>query len=142
METEKKTNLGRMQAKKEKKTKLEKSLESLQGGLRGVAEMETESFLKPEDLCHKREMQYQFKMKELDNEKRREERKHELFQLLAQARQPHQEQQLACSFPFCISYAAPIPNAAGIHYVNSPGAASTSNTSGSYGEDNNGYFNL
>ena len=54
-----------MQAKKEKKTKLEKSMESLQGGLRGVAEMETESFFKLEDLCHKREMQYQFKMKSL-----------------------------------------------------------------------------
>ena len=50
-ESEQKTNLGRMQAKKEKKTKLEKSMESLQGGLRGVAEMETESFLKLEDLC-------------------------------------------------------------------------------------------
>ena len=72
-----------------------------------------------------------------------EERKHELaiFQLLAQARQPHQEQQRACSFPSGISYAALYQNAAGIHYVNSPDTACT-NTSDSYEEDNNGYFNL
>ena len=143
-ESEKITNLGQTQAKKEKKTKLEKSLESLQRGLREVAEKETESFLKLEDLRHKREMQYQLKMKELDNERRREERKDELaiFQLIAQARQQHQKQQRACSFPSGISYAAPYQNAAGIYYVNSPGAASTSNTSGSYEEDINGYFNL
>ena len=75
-ESEKKTtNLGRTQAKQEKKRKLEKSLESLQRGLREVAEKETESFLKLEDLRHGREMQYQLKMKERDNErtKRREE---------------------------------------------------------------------
>ena len=144
-ESEKKTtNLGRTQAKQEKKTKLEKSLESLQRGLREVAEKETESFLKLEDLRHGREMQYQLKMKERDNERRKEERKHELamFQLLAQASQPHQEQQRACSFPSGIWYAAPYQNAAGIHYGNSPGASSTSNTSGSYEEDNNGYFLL
>ena len=136
------TNLGRTQAKQEKKTKREKSLESLQRGLREVAEKETESFLKLEDLG--REMQYQLKMKERDNEMRKEERKHELaiFQLLAQASQPHQEQQRACSFPFGIWCAAPYQNAAGIHYVNYPGASSTSNTSGSYEEDNNGYLNL
>ena len=78
-ESEKKTNLGRTQAKKEKKTKLEKSMESLQRDFREVAEMETESFLKLEDLRHKREMEYELKMKELDNERRREERKHEQF---------------------------------------------------------------
>ena len=72
------------------------------------------------------------KMKERDNERRK----------LAQASQPHQEQQRACSFPSGIWYAAPYQNVTGIHYVNSPGAASTSNTSGSYEEDNNGYFNL
>ena len=49
-ESEKKTNLGRTQAKEEKKTKLEKSLESLQRGL--VAEKETARFLKLEDLRH------------------------------------------------------------------------------------------
>ena len=90
-------------------------------------------------------MQYQLK-REVDKERRREERKRELAicQLLAQARhvQSHQEQQRACSFPSSISYAAPYQNAAVIHYVNSPDAASTSNTSGSYEEDNNGYFNL
>ena len=109
-----------MQAKKEKKTKLEKSLESLQRGLREVADKKTESFLKLEDLRHEREMQYQLKMKELDNEKRREERKHELaiFQLLAQSREPHQEQPRVCSFPSGVSYAAPYQNAAGIDYVN------------------------
>ena len=88
-------------------------------------------------------MQYQLK-REVDKERRREERKRELAicQLLAQARQSHQEQQRACSFPSSISYAAPYQNAAVIHYVNSPDAASTSNTSGSYEEENNGYFNL
>ena len=125
-------------------TKREKSLESLQRGLREVAEKETESFLKLEDLRHGREMQYLLKMKERDNERRKEERKYELaiFQLLAQASQPHQEQQRACSFPSGIWCAAPYQNAAGIHYVNYPGASSTSNTSGSYEEDNNGYSNL
>ena len=54
--TRRKAKKRRMLAKKEKKTKLEKSMESLQGGLRGVAEMETESFLKLEDLCHKQEI--------------------------------------------------------------------------------------
>ena len=65
-----------------------------------------------------------------------------VFQLLAEARQPHQEHQREYRFSSGIPYAAPYQNAAGIHYVNSPGAASTSTTSGSYEEDNSGYFNL
>lgn len=70
----------------EKKTKLEKSMEVLSRSFRQAAEIEAEGFVKMEEMRNKREIDYQLKMKELDNERRREERKHELaiFQLLAQ----------------------------------------------------------
>lgn len=44
-------------------------MELLQCGFREVVEMEIESFFKLEDLCYKREMEYQLKMKEFDNER-------------------------------------------------------------------------
>ena len=54
-------------------------------------------------MRHKREMDYPIKMKELDNERRQEERKHELavFLLLAQSRVPQQQhgQQQEFGFP-------------------------------------------
>jgi hypothetical protein len=76
--------------RKEKKNKLEKSLEVLNKGFKEVAEKETERFLKLEEMRHKRDLEYQLKIRELENQRRREERQHELaiFQLLAQ--QPQQ----------------------------------------------------
>ena len=72
--------------RKEKKTKLEKSLELLNKGFKEVAEKEAERFIKLEEMRHKQDLEYQLKIRELENQRRREERQHELaiFQLLAQ----------------------------------------------------------
>ena len=54
-------------SKKQRKTKLEKSLEVLTEGFRQVTEKETE------ELRHQREIDYQIEMKELENERRQED---------------------------------------------------------------------
>ena len=125
----------------EKKTKLEKSMEVLSRSFRQAAEMEAEGFVKMEEMRHKREIDYQLKMKELDNERRREERKHELaiFQLLAQTRIP-QQQQREFGFPTSAFYGNPYQGASGIPYGHSP--SSTSNTNSSYEEEGKEYFAL
>ena len=75
--------------RKEKKTKLEKSLEILNKGFKDVAEKETDRFIKLEEMRHKQDLEYQLKFRELENQRRREERQHELaiFQLLSQSPQ-------------------------------------------------------
>ena len=72
--------------RKEKKTKLEKSLELLSKGFKEVAEKESDRFMKLEEIRHKQDLEYQLKIRELEKQRRREERQHELaiFQLLAQ----------------------------------------------------------
>ena len=76
--------------RKEKKTKLEKSLEMLNKGFKEVAEKETERYVKLEEMRHKQDLEYQIKIRELEMERRREERQHELaiFQVLTQQPQP------------------------------------------------------
>ena len=85
--------------RKEKKTKLEKSFELLNKGFKEVAEKETERFIKLEEIRHKQDLEYQLKIRELENQRRREERQHELaiFQLLAQ--QPQQPRYTPSSMP-------------------------------------------
>ena len=86
--------------RKEKKTKLEKSLEILNKGFKDVAEKETDRFIKLEEMCHKQDLEYQLKLRELENQRRREERQHELaiFQLLSQP--PQQARYTHPSIPF------------------------------------------
>lgn len=75
--------------RKEKKTKLEKSLEILNKGFKEVAEKEAERYIKLEEMRHKQDLEYQLKLREMENERRREERQHELaiFQILTQQTQ-------------------------------------------------------
>ncbi len=86
--------------RKEKKTKLEKSLEILNKGFKDVAEKETDRFIKLEEMRHKQDLEYQLKLRELENQRRREERQHELaiFQLLSQP--PQQARYTHPSIPF------------------------------------------
>lgn len=131
-------------SKKQKKTKLEKSLEVLTEGFRQVTEKETEGFLRLEELRHKREMDYQIKMKELDNERRREERKHELaiFQLLAQARVPQQQHGQQREFGFPQGSWNHHQGTSGLHFGTSSRGDSNSTASSSYEDENTDYYQL
>ena len=78
-ENEKKEKEASMQILKRKipkKTKLEKSIEVLSNGFRAAAEKETEMMVKLEQM-----RQHEIRLKELENERRREERQHELLLL-------------------------------------------------------------
>ena len=125
----------------EKKTKLKKSMEVLSRSFRQAAEREAEGFVKMKEMRHKREIDYQLKMKELDNERRREERKCELaiFQFLAQTWIP-QQQQREFGFPTSAFYGNPYQGASGIPYGHSP--SRTSNTNSSYEEEGKECFAL
>ena len=131
-------------SKKQKKAKLEKSLEVLNEGFRQVAEKETEGFLRLEELRHRREMDYQLKMKELDNEQRREARKHELaiFQLLAQARVPQQQHGHQREFGFPQGTWNPYQVTSRLHFGSSSRGDSTSTASSSYEDENTDYYQL
>ena len=120
-------------SKKQKKTKLGKSLEVL-----------TEGFLRLEELRHKREMDYQIKMKELDNERRREERKHELaiFHLLPQARVPQQQHGQQREFGFPQGSWNHYQGTSGLHFGTSSRGDSNSTASSSYEDENSDYYQL
>ena len=92
---------------KDKKTKLEKSLELLNKGFKEVAVKETQRFIKLEEMHHQQDLEYQLRIRELENQ-RREERQHELtiFQLLAQ--RPQQSRYTPSSVPTSsIHFASP-----------------------------------
>lgn len=131
-------------SKKQRKTKLEKSLEVLTEGFRQVTEKETEGFLRLEELRHQREMDYQIKMKELENERRREERKHELaiFQLLAQSRLPQQQHEQQRDFGFPQGSWNPYRGTSGLHFGTSSRGDSNSTASSSYEDGNTDYYQL
>ena len=65
-------------AKKTKKTKLEKSLEMLCESFKEATEKEMQQNLKIEEERQKREMEFHLKLRQLEMERRREERQHEL----------------------------------------------------------------
>ena len=65
-----------MKRKTPKKTKLEKSIEVLSNGFLAAAEKEAETMITIENMRHKG-----IRLRELDNERRREERQHELLLL-------------------------------------------------------------
>ena len=65
-------------SKKERKTKLEKSTVVLSDSFKDAAQREMNMLMKLEQMRHK-EMLEQIRLKELDKERRREERQHELM---------------------------------------------------------------
>ena len=126
--------------KKKEKEKLEKSLEVLTEGFRQVTGKQAEGFLRWEELRDKREMDYQFKMKELHNERRRKERKHDLAvcKLLAQSQVPQQQQGQQREFGFPQGSWNPYQGTSGLHFGTSSRGDSNSTASSSY-EDENAY---
>ena len=71
-----------------KKSKLEKSIELLGNSFRAASEKESEMMMKIEQNRHKEMLEHDIRLKELDNDRRREERQHELmlFKMLSQNR--------------------------------------------------------
>ena len=82
---------------KVKKTKLEKSLEMLTESFANTSKRETEMMIQLEERRQKATLDHELKMKELDNERRREERQHEilLYQMMCNNRYfgPAQQEQ-------------------------------------------------
>jgi hypothetical protein len=80
-EQKKEVALKLMKRKTPKKTKLEKSIEVLSNGFLAAAEKEAETMMMIEGMRQKERMEQEIRLKELDNEWRREERQHELLLL-------------------------------------------------------------
>ena len=74
-------------SRKPKKTKLEKSLEMLCDSFKEATEMEMLQQQKIEEGRHKSEMEFELKLRQLEMERRREERQHELSVLQLLSRQ-------------------------------------------------------
>ena len=68
-------------SKKERKTKLEKSIAVLSDSFKDAAEREMDMLMKLEQMRHKEMLEHEIRLKELDNERRIEERQHELMLL-------------------------------------------------------------
>ncbi|XP_068739193.1 transcription initiation factor TFIID subunit 7-like [Montipora capricornis] len=68
-------------SKKERKTKLEKSMAVLSDSFKDAAEREMDMLMKLEQMRHKDMFEHEMRLKELDNERRIEERQHELMLL-------------------------------------------------------------
>ena len=66
-------------SKKVKKTKLEKSIELLSESFTNASKREVDMMMQLEEKRHKQMLDHEIRMKELDNERRREERKHEML---------------------------------------------------------------
>lgn len=81
-------------SKKERKTKLEKSIAVLSDSFKDAAEREMDMLMKLEQMRHKEMLEHEIRLKELDNERRREERQHELMllNLLNNNRNPYPPQ--------------------------------------------------
>lgn len=79
-----------MKRKIPNKTKLEKSIEVLSNGFLAAAEKEAETMITIEKMRHKERLEHEIRLRELDNERRWEERQHELLllNLLSQNRNP------------------------------------------------------
>lgn len=83
-------------SKKERKTKLEKSIAVLSDSFKDAAEREMDMLMKLEQMRHKEMLEHEIRLKELDNERRREERQHELMllNLLNNNRNPYPPQMM------------------------------------------------
>lgn len=83
-------------SKKERKTKLEKSVAVLSDSFKDAAEREMDMLMKLEQMRHKDMLEHEMRLKELDNERRREEQHHELMllNLLNNNRNPHPPQMM------------------------------------------------
>ena len=68
-------------SKKERKTKLEKSIAVLSDSFKDAAERELDMLMKLEQMRQKEMLKHEVRLKELDNERHREERQHELMLL-------------------------------------------------------------
>ena len=83
-------------SKKERKTKLEKSIAVLSDSFKDAAEREMDMLMRLEQMRHKEMLEREIRLKELDNECRREERQHELMllNLLNNNRNPYPPQMM------------------------------------------------
>ena len=66
-------------SKKIKKTKLERSIELLSESFTNASKREADMMMLLEEKRHKQMLDHELRMKELDNERRREERNHEML---------------------------------------------------------------
>ena len=82
--------------KKERKTKLEKSIAVLSDSFKDAAEREMDMLMRLEQMRHKEMLEREIRLKELDNECRREERQRELMllNLLNNNRNPYPPQMM------------------------------------------------
>ena len=130
-----KPKLKHRAAKSVKKTKLEKSMEILSRGFREASEKETEMLFKIEKMRSKQLMDNEIRLRQLDNERRKEERQHEIqmLSMMAQMKSQQPLYQRGLNYQPSSLYDCTIAQVGG-PYAHSQGSSTTTDGDNTYYE--------